>query len=205
MEVLRALYVCASGMRFSGRSRQEQLPKAISRVIKSHGATARALRHHDLRRGFAETRTNSHGATARARRHAQSPGFRATQKRQKKTLTFCTSTTPIPAEGRAGTARITKKPRVFAPRDRERARADRNRKKTSSFCASTTQRVHPRAAKTQKTSNYAPRPRRSRQRVARADQKSQKTWSFCASTTPIPAEGRKPDRRSKSCPGALES
>ena len=28
---------------------------------------------HNLRRGFAETKTNSHGATARALRHAQSP------------------------------------------------------------------------------------------------------------------------------------
>ena len=40
-------------------------------------------------------------------------------------------------------------------------------------------------------------------RVARAPQESQKTSSFCTSTTPILAEGRNPDRRSKSCPGAL--
>ena len=83
---------------------------------------------HNLRRGFAETKTNLHGATARALRRARSPqrvhpGMSKTprprrspqrvarappppkKKKKKKTqntLSFCTSTTPISADGRAG-------------------------------------------------------------------------------------------------------
>ena len=79
---------------------------------------------HDLRRGFAETKKNSHGATARALRHARSPqrvhpGMSKAQKTSNLcTSSFCTSTTPIPAEGRAGTAKNRKKPQAFAPRPR---------------------------------------------------------------------------------------
>ena len=48
-----------------------QLPKAVSRARKSpRTASTRAI---NLRRGFAETKTNSHGATARALRRARSP------------------------------------------------------------------------------------------------------------------------------------
>ena len=115
------------------------------------------------------------------------------QQKLQKTSSFCTSTTPIPAEGRAGTLEIAKnhgflhldhadarrgsrehvrnrkKPRVFPPRRRGSREHVRNRKKPWVF---------------------APRPRRSPQRVARAPQKSQKTMGFCTSTTPIPADGR---------------
>ena len=134
MEVLRALYVCASGLRFSGRSRQEytasllepelpgnrtrdrtiakagaqttrQLPKTILRVIERERFDVQ-----DLRRGFAETKPNSHSATARAHRHARSPHriHPCAAKTPKKTSTFCTSTPPNPAQGRAGAARIAK-------------------------------------------------------------------------------------------------
>ena len=86
---------------------------------------------------------------------------------------FCTSTTPIPAEGCASTAEIATNHGFLHldhadPRRGSREQV-RNRKKPWVF---------------------APRPRRSPQRVARAPQKSQKTMGFCTSTTPIPAEGR---------------
>ena len=95
---------------------------------------------------------------------------RAPQKSQK-TSSFCTSATPIPAEGCAGTAEIAKKP-----------------------CTSTT--PDPRRGSRGHVGNhknplvFVPRPRRSPQRVARACWKSEKTMGFCTSTTPIPAEGR---------------
>ena len=89
-----------------------------------------------------------------------------------KTSSFCTSTTPIPAEGCTSTAEIAKN-LEFLHLDHADSRTGlrghrRNRKKNLEFL----------------------RPRRSPQRVARAPQKSQKTMGFCTSTTPIPAEGR---------------
>ena len=56
---------------------------------------------HDVRRGFAETKKNSHGATARALRQARSPQrVHPRMSKTQKTFSFCTSTTPISAEGR---------------------------------------------------------------------------------------------------------
>ena len=101
-------------------------------------------------------------------------GLREHRRNRKKTSSFCTSTTPIPAEGRAGTLEIAKnleflhldhadprrgsrehrrnrkkKPRVFAPRPRR-----------------SPQRVARACLKAQKrTRVFAPRPRRSPQRV----------------------------------------
>ena len=65
------------------------------------------------------------------------------------------------------------------------------------------QRVHPCTAKTHKNLGTLTTPIPEEGRAGRSE--IAKTSSFCTSTTPIPAEGRNPDRRSKSCPGALES
>ena len=228
VEVLCALYVCASGLRFFGRSRQEytphttasllepelprtrgnrprdrviakagaqttrQLPKAISRVKHRTAPQRERFDTHDLRRGFAETKTNSHGATARARRHARSPQMvHPRPAKTQKTSSFCTSTTPIRAEGCAGTARIAKnlaflylhhaglrrrlhdrkKPRVFAPRPRRSPQStSKTQKKKNEF-------FH---------LNHAD-PRRGLRGQIRH---RKKTSSFCTSTTPIPAEVR---------------
>ena len=86
---------------------------------------------------------------------------------------FCTSTTPIPAEGRAGTLEIAKN-LEFLHLDHADPRL-RSREQVK-------HRKNPRV--------FAPRPRRSPQRVARAPQKLQKNMGFCTSTTPIPSEGR---------------
>ena len=155
MEVLRALYVCASGLRFSGWSRQEytphttasllepdrgpggnrarnraipqagaqttrQLPKPTSREIKSHGAAARAL----------------HGATARARRHARSP--RRDERKNAKNLELLRLDHTDPHRGSRG-HRQNAKNLEFLPIPTE-GRAGRSEivKKTSSFCTSTT-------------------------------------------------------------------
>ena len=110
---------------------------------------------------------------------------------------FCTSTTPIPAEGRASRIEIAKN-HGFLHLDH----ADPHKN-----CASTAEIVKnhgflhldhadPRRGSREQVRNrknpwvFAPRPRRSPQRVARAGYKSQKTMGFCTSTTPIPAEGR---------------
>ena len=171
----RALYVCASGLRFSGRSRQEYTPHTAASLLEpelprtkeesnprprdcesrraNHKTTSKGhfasnkTRHserfdtHDLRRGFAKTKTNSHGAAARARRRARSPQrvHPRTAKTQKNIEFF----RPRPRRGSRGQIRHRKKARVFAPRPRRSpqrvAQADRNRKKSSSFCTSTTQ------------------------------------------------------------------
>ena len=227
-----------------------QLPKAISRVIKSHGATARALRHTISAETNEFARRRGESASTRA---IPAEGSSAHRKNGgKQTSSFCTSTTPIPAERCAGTARIAKNLEFWYldhADPRRGSRRQKHRKKNLEFLHRSPQRVHPRTAKTGGRKNLASfctsRPRRSQQRVARAPQETkiileflyldhadprrgfirapperkkprvfaprprrsphQKTSSFCTSTTPIPAEGRNPDLRSKSCLGALET
>ena len=110
------------------------------------------LDHADSRRGLCEHRRNRKTTSSFCTSTTPIPaeGRASMLEIAKKNMGFCTSTTPIPAEGRAGMLEIAKKPWVFAPR-----------------------------------------PRRSPQRVARACWKSQKkNMGFCTSTTPIPTEGR---------------
>ena len=181
MEVLRALYVCASGLRFSGRSCQEYTPHTMfvllepelprTRARDCESATARALRHR-----FAETKTNLHGATARALRHARSPRrVLPALKKRKKTASFCTSTTPIrPRRSPQRVARAPqesgKKTRVFAPRPRlpaEGSSAHRKNAKNLEFLYldHADPRRGPRGHRKnrKKPGGFAPRPRRSPQ------------------------------------------
>ena len=110
------------------------------------------------------------------------------------------------AEGRTGTARIAKN-RVFLRRPRRSPQgSSEHRKNAKNLEFLHLDHADPRRGSRGHRKNRkkprvsAPRPRRSPQR---APQESQKILSFCTSTTPMPAEGRNPDRRSKSCPGAL--
>ena len=217
------------GIAKAGAQTTRQLPQAISRATKSHGATARALRHarspQRVRRDQEEfARRHSESASTRTipaegssgnvknaknnpqvlhrprrspQRVARAPtktqkitldflhldhadprrrsrGHRQKRKKKKNTLeflhldhadprrgsrgnikhrkknsSFCTSTTPIPAEGRACMLKIAKTTRVFAPRPRR-----------------SPQRVARECQKIQKPRVFAPRPRRSPQRVA---------------------------------------
>ena len=80
-------------------------------------------------------------ATRRFREQAPRDNSRGPARTTKvaKTSSFCTSTTPIPAEGCASTAEIAKNPWVFAPRPPQRvARVCWKSQKTLSFCTSTT-------------------------------------------------------------------
>ena len=93
---------------------------------------------------------------------------RAPQKSQN-TSSFCTSTTPIPAEGRASAAETVKNSR-FAPRPRRGSRKHRrNRKKNLEFLH--LDHADPRRGSREPKQNrkkprvFAPRPRRSPQRV----------------------------------------
>ena len=166
-----AYYVCTSKLRFSSRSCRgpggnrtrdrgiakagarttRQLPKAVSRARKLHGATARALRH-------ARSPQRVHRAQDRcARRHSESDPTRT-----------------IPAEGRARAAEIVKRPQFLnldhANLRRGSRAASRNRKKPQflNFDHANLRRgsrVHRRNRK--KPSVFEPRPRESPQRVAR--------------------------------------
>ena len=134
--MLRALYVCASGLRFPGRSRQEYTPHTTASLLelelprtrgessprprdttsKSQFASNKiARRHmHDPRRGFTrapQKRNKPRVFAPRPRRSVQRVA-RADHKSRKPS--FCTLTTPIFAEGCAGTARIAKN-QAFAP------------------------------------------------------------------------------------------
>ena len=113
------------------------------------------------------------GSGSRRANHETTPEDQFEQQKSQNTLSFCTSTTPIPAGGCASTAEIAKNHGFLhldhADPHRGSREQVRNRKKPWVF---------------------APRPRRSPQRFARAQQKSQNTLGFCTSTTPIPAEGR---------------
>ena len=101
------------------RTRDPPVPGADARTTRTPEETSFLhLDHADSRRGLREHRRN------------------------RKKSSFCTSTTPIPAEGCASRAEIAKKPRVIAPRPRRSpqrvARAGQKSQKTSSFCTSTT-------------------------------------------------------------------
>ena len=228
MEVLRSLYVCASGLRFSGRSRQEYthsygfLRICLSRSCRGPGgnrsrdraiAKAGTQTTRQLPKAISRVRIAKNSSFCTSTTPIPAEGSSAHRKNKKHNASFCTSTTPIPAEGCAGTARIAKNLECASTTPIPAAASSAHRKKTM-----------------QKPRVFAPRPRRSPQRVhARtAKKKHAKTSSFCtstalipaegragtariaknlecASTTPIPAEGRNPDRGSKSCPGALET
>ena len=95
-----------------------------------------------------------------------------------KTSRFCTSTTPISAEGCAAPTKTQTKPRVFAPQPRR-----------------SPQRVARAPQKKQKPRVFAPQPRRSPQRVAREHHKTQKTSSFCTSTTRVARAPRKTQKQ----------
>ena len=100
-------------------------------------------------------------------------GLREHRRNRTKTMGFCTSTTPIPAEGRAGTLEIAKNHGFFAPRPRRSpqrvARAGQTSQKTSSFLH--LDHADPRRGSRGNFRNhkkpwvFAPRPRRSPQRV----------------------------------------
>ena len=128
------------------------------------------LDHADPRRGSREHRRN---------------------RKKQKTRSFCTSITPMPAEGRARTAEIELKCTSITPIPAEgRASTAEIGKKKQKDHADPRRGSRQHRRNRKKPRVLAPRPRRSPQRVARAPQKSQKTSSFCTSTTPIPAEGR---------------
>ena len=79
----------------------------------SHGATARALRTHDLRRGFAKLKTNSHGATAKALRRARSPQrVRRAQDNFARRHSQSASTRTISAEGSPSARQIRTAPQI---------------------------------------------------------------------------------------------
>ena len=131
------------------------------------------LDHADSRKGLREHHRNRKKPRVFAPRPRRFPQVARAPQKSQKTSSFCTSTTPIPAEGRASMLKIANN-LEFLHLDH----ADPRRGSRGNF------RNH------KKPQVFAPRPRRSPQRVARAPQKSQKTSSFCTLTTPIPAEGR---------------
>ena len=118
--------------------------------------------------------------TTRQLRHSRGP-VRTTK--VAKTSNFCTSTTPIPAEGCASTVEIAKNLEFLHLDHTDSRRGLREHRRNRRGL-----RGHRRNRK--KPWVFAPRSPRLSQRVARAPQKSQKHMGFCTSTTPIPAEGR---------------
>ena len=130
-----------------------------------HRGFIRAPQKRKKPRVFAPRPRRSPQRVARAPQKRQ----KKTNKKQQKTSSFCTSTTPILAEGRAGRSEIAKKNRVFVPRPRRAP-----------------QRVHPRTAKTQKILEFLHLDHADPRRTSRRNRKKP---SFCTSTTPIPAEG----------------
>ena len=143
------------------------------------------------------------GSGSRRANHETTPEDQFEQQKSQKTLSFCTSTTPIPAEGCASTAEIAKKTMGFCtsttPIPAEGRASRLEIAKTMGFCTSTSRgsreqvrnrkkpwvfAPRPRRSREQVRNRkkpwvFAPRPRRSPQRVARAPQKSQKKpWVF---------------------------
>ena len=113
------------------------------------------------------------GSGSRRANHETTPEDQFEQQKSAKTLSFCTSTTPIPAEGRASRLNIAK---------------------NHGFCTSTTPiPAEGRASRLNIAKNHEflhldhADPRRG-SREHRRNHK--KTMGFCTSTTPIPAEGR---------------
>ena len=115
MEVLRALYVCASGLRFSGRSRQKYTPHTTASLLepelpRTRGESNPRPRDCESRRTNHETTSKGHFTRNKiARRHSESASTTARARRPARS----------PQRVHPRTAKTPKKKtRVFAPRPR---------------------------------------------------------------------------------------
>ena len=127
------------------------------------------LDHADSRRGLREHRRNRKKPRVFAPRPRRFPQrvARAPQKSQKN-MGFCTSTTPIPAEGRASTAEIAKNHGFLHPRRVARGTAEIAKKKHGFLHldhAAPRRGSRGHVGNRKKPLVFAPRPRRSPQRV----------------------------------------
>ena len=203
------LSVCASGLRFSGRSRQEYTPHTTASFLepelqsnpRPRDCESRARKPRDNFQWILREYYKMHGATSRALQHAQSlQKVRHGSPRLKRIR--------IPAEGSSAPRKKTQKQKKLEflhldhadPRRSSRGQI-RNRKKTRVFVPQPHRSLQTvvRADQTffkKKTRVFASRPRRSRQRVARADQKSKKTSSFASRPRRIPQRVAR-DQKSK--------
>ena len=168
------------------RTRDPPVPGAGARTTRQLARTSSNSKSRKKPRVFAPQPRRSPQRVARAPQRSQ------------KTSSFCTSTTPIPAEGRASRLNIAKKHGFLHLDHADSRRGSREQVK------------HPKKPRV-----FAPRPRRFPQRVRagtleiaknleflhldHADPRRglrehrrnrKKTMGFCTSTTPIPAEGR---------------
>ena len=139
---------------------------------------------HDLRRGFAELKTNSHGATARAPRHARSPQrVRRAQHKFARRHSQSASTRTISVEGSPSSRQIrtAPQPERFDTHDLRRGFGEL---KTNSHGATARELRHA----------------RSPQRVRRAQDKFARRHSQSASTRTISAEGSPSSRQIRTAP-----
>ena len=164
------------GIAKAGARTTRQLPKAVSRARKSHGATAS--------RGFIGLKTDAHGATARAIRHARSPQrVHRAQDKFARRHSESASTRRISAEGSPRSRQIRTAPQRerFDTQDLRRGFA---KVKTNSHGATA----------------RALRHARSPQRVRQGQDKFARRHSESASTRRISAEGSPRSRQIRTAP-----
>ena len=200
-----AYYFCTEKLRFSSRScgsvlRVLRLYLKVA-IFQPEPHTTSVLKSCDFPAGAAGARATFVFKSCDFQAGAAADRSRGHIKKTQKTSSFCTSTTPISAEGRAGISENAKNLEFLHLDHADPRRGSRGHIKNAKNLEflhldhADLRRVAREYQKSQKTQVFAPRPRRSPQRVAREYQKNTKTLSFCTSTTPIPAEGRIPDRR----------
>ena len=152
----------------------------------------------DLRRGFAELKTNSHGATARALRHARSPQkVRRAQAKFARRRSESASTRTISAEGSPSSRHIRTAPKRerFDTHDLRRGFAELE---THSHRA--TARVAELKTHSHGATSRALRHVQSPQRLRRAQDTFARRHSESASTRTISAEGAPSPRQVRTAP-----
>ena len=147
---------------------------------------------HDLRRGFAELKTNLHGATARALRHARSPQAKFARRHSESA-----STRTISAEGSPSSRRVRTAPQRerFDTHDLRRGFAER---KTHSRGATARALRHARPPQRVRRARGTFAPRHSESR--RSEDTFARRHSESASTRTISAEGSPSSRQVRTAP-----
>ena len=154
---------------------------------------------HDLRRGFAELKTNSHGATARALRHARSlQRVRRAQDKFARRHSQSASTRTISAELKLNSHGATARALRHARSPQRVRRAQDKFARRHSQSAST--RTISAEANWQVATARELRHARSPQRVRRAQDKFARRHSQSASTRTISAEGSPSSRQIRTAP-----
>ena len=167
---------CAEQLNYAEQLAQSNLHRAARKLLSASCCKMQVASCDARPRTREESNPRPAGSGSRRANHETTPEDQFEQQKSQKTMGFCTSTTPIPAEGCASIAEIAKNHGFLHldhadPRRGSREQV-RNRKKKHGFLhldhADSRRGLREHRRNRKKPWVFAPRPRRSPQRVARA-------------------------------------